>query len=327
MPIPRTRIRALAAVALLALAGGAAQAQTPAAAVPIKFIVPFPPGGAADQTARLVAQEASAILGTPIVLENKGGAGGMIAADLAARAKPDGKTFFVGANAPLVLNQAVYAKMPYDPEKAFVPVAGLGKSPLLLVVRKELPAANLKELVALAKKDGAALTMASAGNGNITHLTGEYAVSLMGFKVTHVPFSGSAPAITSLMGGNVDIMFDALPSSMQQARAGMIRPLAILDDQRFPQLPNVPTFREMGFPDSDISAWIALMAPAQTPRNLVLEMNKAVNEALKKPELVAKLQAIGEQPLPGTPEDLGRFIAAERTRWLPLARSLGIRPE
>jgi tripartite-type tricarboxylate transporter receptor subunit TctC len=326
MPTPRMRIRAAAILALLALAGGAAHAQSPAA-TPIKFIVPFPPGGAADQTARLVAQEASTILGTPIVLENKAGAGGMIAAELAARAKPDGKTFFVGANAPLVLNQAVYAKMPYDPEKSFVPVAGLGKSPLLLVTRKDLPVQNVKDLVALAKKDDAGLTMASAGNGNITHLTGEYATSLMGFKVRHVPFSGSAPAITNLMGGNVDLMFDALPSSMQQAKAGAIRPLAILDDQRFPQLPNVPTFREMGFPDSDISAWIVLMAPAQTPRNLVLEMNKAVNEALKKPELVAKLQAIGEQPMPGSPEDLGKFIAAERTRWLPLARSLGIRPE
>jgi tripartite-type tricarboxylate transporter receptor subunit TctC len=320
-----SRLRALCAAGLLTLAGTAAQAQ--GANAPIRFIVPFPPGGAADQTARLVAQEASVILGTPIVLENKGGAGGMIAGELAARAKPDGKTFFVGANAPLVLDQAVYAKMPYNPEKAFVPVAGLGKSPLLLVARKELPVSNVKELAALGKNSGAPLTMASAGNGNITHLTGEYAVSLMGFKVTHVPFSGSAPAITSLMGGQVDLMFDALPSSMQQAKAGAIRPLAILDNQRFPQLPNVPTFRELGFPDSDLSAWIALVAPAQTPRELVLEMNKAINEALQKPELVAKLQAIGEQPMPGSPEDLGRFIGAERTRWLPLARSLGIRPE
>jgi tripartite-type tricarboxylate transporter receptor subunit TctC len=317
------RIRVLGAATLFVLASSAVHAQT----APIRFVVPFPPGGAADQMARLVAQEVSMILGTPIVIDNKGGAGGMIAGDLVARAKPDGKTFFVGSNGPLVLNLGLYSKMPYDPAKAFVPVAALGKSPLLLVTRKDLGVGSVQELVALGKKEGRGLTMASAGNGNITHLTGEYAASLMGFKVTHVPFSGSAPAITSLMGGNVDIVFDALPSSMQQAKAGMIRPLAILDDQRFPQLPNVPTLKEAGYANAEMSAWIVLMAPAQTPRSIVLEMNKAVNEALRKPELIEKVQAIGEQPMPGSPEDLGNFIAAERARWLPLIRSLGIRAE
>lgn len=315
--------RRLAVAALVTAATGVAVAQS----APIRFIVPFPPGGAADQTARIVAHEVSSILGQPIVLENKAGAGGMIAGDLAARAKPDGKTFFVGANGPLVLNTFLYAKMPYDPEKAFVPVAGLGKSPLLLVTRKDLGAGSVQELIAKAKSASAPLSMASAGNGNITHLTGEYAASLMGFTVNHVPFGGSAPAITSLMGSNVDIMFDALPSSMQQAKAGLIRPLVILDDRRFPQLPDVPTFGELGFAGSDISAWIVLVAPTGTPQEAVIEMNGAVNEALKKPDVVARLQAIGEQPLPGTPEDLGRFIAQERARWIPLAEKLGIRPE
>ena len=318
----RSRIRAIGAATMLALAGPLLHAQQ---AAPIRFVVPFPPGGAADQMARLVANEVAQILATPILVENKGGAGGMIAGDLVARAKPDGKTFFVGANAPLVLNMGIYSKMPYDQEKAFVPVAALGKSPLLLVSRKDLGVAGVKELVALGKSR--TLTMASAGNGNITHLTGEYAAALMGFKVTHVPFSGSAPAITSLMGGNVDIMFDALPSSMGQAKAGMVRPIAILDDQRFPQLPNVPTLKESGYANAEMSAWIVLMAPAQTPRSVVLEMNKAVNEALRRPELIEKVQAIGEQPMPGTPEDLGNFIAAERARWLPLIKALGVKSE
>jgi tripartite-type tricarboxylate transporter receptor subunit TctC len=295
------------------------------ASAPIRWIVPFPPGGAADQTARLVAQDVSVLLGVPIILDNKGGAGGIIAGDLAAHAKPDGKTFFVGANAPMVLDAALYAKMPYDPVKDFVPVAGLGKSPLILSTRKDLGANNVKELIALAQTGH--LTMGSAGTGNITHIAGEYANAKMGFKVTHVPYPGSAPAETSMMGGNIDMMYDSLPSSLQQARSGLIKTLAVLDRQRFPQLPQVPTLAEAGFPNAEASGWIVLVAPAKTPQAIVREMNKAINKVLNTPELTARLQAIGEQPMPGTPEDLGRFMSEERARWLPLIRSLGIKPE
>jgi tripartite-type tricarboxylate transporter receptor subunit TctC len=255
-----------------------------------------------------VAQEASAILGTPIVVENKAGAGGMIAGDFVVRSKPDGKTFFVGANAPLVLNMGLYAKMPYDPEKDLIPVAGLGKSPLLLVTRKDLGVVSLKELLALAKKTPGKLTMGSAGSGNITHVGGEFVNSKM-------------------MGGHVDIMFDALPSSMQHAKAGKIQAIAIVDTQRFAQLPDVPTLVESGFPVAEASAWIVLMAPAQTPAAVVEEMNRAVNTALKKPDVIEKLQGIGEQPMPGTAQDLGKFIASERSRWIPLIKTLGLKAD
>lgn len=319
-----TPLRTAAIASLLLVAGFAAQAQQK---TPIRFLVPYPAGGAADQITRLVAQDASVILGAPIIVDNKAGAAGMIAGDLAARAEPDGKTFFVGSNAPLVINAALYAKMPYDPEKSFVPVSGMGKSPLLLVTRKDLSVKNVAELIALGKKEPGKLTMGSASSGNITHLAGEYATSLMGFKVTHVPFTGSAPAIMSMMGNNVDIMFDALPSSMQQAKAGKIHPLAILDSVRFPQLPNVPTLKEAGYPKAEASAWFGVVAPANTPPAIVNEMNKAINEALKKPELIEKLQAIGAQPMPGSPEVFGKFIADERTRWIPLAKSLGVKAD
>ena len=169
--------------------------------------------------------------------------------------------------------------------------------------------------------------MGSASSGNITHLAGEYASSLMGFKVTHVPFTGSAPAIMSMMGNNVDIMFDALPSSIQQAKAGKIHPLAILDNTRFPQLPDVPTLREAGFPNAEASAWFGVVAPARTPPAVINELNKAINEALKKPELIEKLRSIGAQPMPGSPEVFGKFIAEERVRWIPLAKSLGIKAD
>jgi len=317
-------IRTAAVTSLLVVAGVAAQAQLKG---PIRFLVPYPAGGAADQITRLVAQETAITLDTPIIVENKAGAAGMIAGELVARSAPDGKTFFVGSNAPLVINAALYSKMPYDPEKAFVPVSGMGKSPLLLVTRKELNVKSVAELITLAKKDPGKLTMGSASSGNITHLAGEYASSLMGFRVTHIPFTGSAPAIMSMMGNNVDIMFDALPSSMQQARTDKIHPLAILDDARFPQLPNVPTLKEAGYPNAEASAWFGVVAPAHTPETIVIEMNKAINEALKKPQLIGKLQAIGAQPMPGSPKVFGKFVMEERARWIPLAKSLGVRAD
>lgn len=319
--------RAVAATFILlafGIFGAQAQAQQK---TPIRFVVPYPSGGAADQITRLVALDTSIILGTPIIIDNKAGAAGMIAGEAVARSEPDGKTFFVGSNAPLVINAALYAKMPYDPEKAFLPVAGMGKSPLLLVTRKELKVNTVNELIALGKKDPGKLTMGSASSGNITHLAGEYASALMGFKVTHVPYAGSAPAIMSMMGNNVDIMFDALPSSLQQAKAGKIQPLAILDNARFPQLPDVPTLKEAGYPNAEAAAWFGVVAPARTPPAAISELNRAINEALKKPELIDKLRAIGAQPMPGSPEVFGKFIADERARWIPLAKSLGVKAD
>ena len=324
MSIRFTRRAAAAASLFLAFGGFSAHAQQDG---PIRFVVPYPAGGAADQIARLVAQDTSLILGRPIIIDNKAGAAGMIAGEAVARAEPDGKTFFVGSNAPLVINSALYAKMPYDPEKAFIPVAGMGKSPLLLVTRKELKVNTVNELIALGKKEPGKLTMGSASSGNITHLAGEYASTLMGFKVTHVPYAGSAPAIMSMMGNNVDIMFDALPSSMQQVKAGKIHALAILDNTRFPQLPNIPTLKEAGYPNAEASAWFGVVAPARTSPAIINEMNKAINEALKKPELLDKLRTIGAQPMPGSPEVFGKFIADERARWIPLAKSLGVKAD
>lgn len=294
---------------------------------PIRFLVPYPAGGAADQITRLVAHEASNILGTPFIIENKGGAAGMIAAETVLRAPADGTTFYVGANAPMVINQAIYDKIPYDPAKDFVPVAGMGKAPLLLVTRKNLGAKDLSELIALGKSNGTPFSMGSASSGNITHLAGEYAASKMGMKVMHVPFAGSAPAITSLMGSNIDIMFDALPSCMQQAKAGRIVPLAILDGQRFPQLADVPTAAELGFKGLEAAAWFGIMARTGTPQTTIDSLNKAVNEALAKPELISKLRNIGAQPMPGSQQQFAQFIDAERKQWMPLAKSLGVRAD
>ncbi len=293
----------------------------------IRFIVPFPAGGAGDQITRLVANETSVILGTPIVVENKAGAGGLIAAETALRAEADGSTFFIGSNGPLVINAALYSKIPYDVEKDFVPVAGLGKTPLLLVTRKNLAATSVAGLLALGQKTPGGFSMGSAGSGNITHLAGEGASRLMGLKVAHVPFRGSAPAITDMLGGHVDIMFDALPSSMQQARAAAITPLALLAPSRFALLPNVPTLAEAGFPGMEASAWFGVVAKTGTPRPVIDRLNKAINQALARADLIEKMHNIGAEPIPGTPEKFGRHITDERTRWLPLARSLQLKVE
>ncbi|WP_028355161.1 Bug family tripartite tricarboxylate transporter substrate binding protein [Bordetella petrii] len=320
----RSFFRSVAALALAACCGGALAQAKPSS---IRYVVPYPAGGAADQITRLVAHDAAAILGVPIVIENKGGAAGMIAAETVLQAEPDGATFFVGSNAPIVINQAIYKKMSYDPAKDFIPVAGMGKAPLLLVTRKDLGAADLPALVALGKREDGKLTMGSASSGNITHLAGEHAASQMGFKVTHVPFKGSAPAITSLMGGNIDIMFDALPSCMAQAQAGRIVPLAILDGQRFPQLADVPTARELGFPGLEAAAWFGVMARAGTPQPAIEAMNQAINQALQQPALVEKLRRIGAQPMPGSQQEFAGFIDAERKQWMPLAKSLGVQAD
>lgn len=324
----RTLTAALAAMALAGtLAGGAAPALAQGRAQALRFVVPYPPGGAADQITRLVANDAAALLGKAIVVENKAGAAGMIAAETVARAEPDGTTFLVGSNAPLVINAALYSRMPYDPERDFVPVAGLGKAPLMLSVRRDLPVKSVQDLAGLGAKEARKLSMGSASSGNITHLAGEHASDRLGFKVTHVPFAGSAPAIVSLLGGNIDLIYDALPSSMQQARAGKIRALAILDGARFPLLPEVPTMKELGYPNLEASAWFGLMAPAKTPAPAIAQVNKAINDALRRPELVEKLHGIGAQPMPGSPEDFGRFVAAERAQWLPVARALNLKAD
>lgn len=293
----------------------------------IRFIVPYAPGGAADQMARIVANDVSHSLGAPVVVENKPGAGGGVAADYVAKSPADGRTFLVGSNGPLVINTALYAKLPYNPEKDFVAVGGFGKSPLLLVTKKDLPVNSLKELIALGKKEEGKLSMGSAGNGNITHLAGIYASGIMGFKPLHVPFQGSAPAITNLMGGNIDFMFDALPSCVQQAKSGRIKPLAIMDKKRTAGLPNVPTLSELGYDNLEASAWFGLVAPAKTSPDVVKKLNKAINDALAKPEVQTRFQEIGAEPMPGTPDDFGNFVKAELKRWVPVVKQSGATAE
>ena len=315
----------LATGAILAGARQTAEAQ---ASAQVRIVVPFAAGGAADQSARIMAQAFTERLGVNAVVENRAGAGGTLAATEVARSAPDGKTFFVGSNGPLVVNVALFSKLNYDPERDFTPIIGLVESPLLLVVRNGLPAKTVAELVAFAKaRPDKPLTMASASTGNITHLAGEMISQKLGIQVVHVPFRGSAPAVTAIMSGDVDIMYDALPSVLEQARAGSVRPLAVANTSRLPDLPEVPTFDELGLDVGKVTAWFGLVGPAKLPDEVVRRYNETANAALSDPSVKKVIEAAKFSTIGGKPEDFGKFVRAESERWHPVVRALGLKVE
>ncbi len=301
----------------------AAVAQQP----PITFVVPYSPGGASDQITRVVAERASQELGRTIVVENKPGAAGIIAAQYVLKSAPNGETLLVGSNAPLVINEGMYSKLSYSPREDFVPVAGLGKTPLVMVVAAEHPATDVASFVEWANKQGAPVTMGSGGNGNITHLGGVYASKALGFEVTHIPFQGTAPGVMNLIGGNIDVMFDTLPSSYAQIGGGRLKALAMMDESRWPTLPEVTTLAELGQPQLVASAWFGLVAPKGTPAEVIAAVNKAVNAAHADPAVKEKLAKVASVPMPGTPEEFGAFIERERQQWLPIVQETGAKAE
>ena len=313
---------------LFALAAALLFGSAMADEAPLHLVAAYAPGGSGDQIARLVGAALSQQLGVAVIVDNKAGAGGGIAAEFVAKSPADGKTFLVGSNGPLVINKAVYSKLAYDPERDFTPVVALAETPLLLVTRKDLGVGSLADLQALAKKRaGTPLTMGSAGNGNITHLAGVFISDRLGFKVLHVPYKGSAPAIAAMLGGEIDIMYDALPSSLPQARAGKLQPLAVTTPTRLAVLPDTPTLKELGFDVGKATAWFGLVAPAKTPPAVIQKINAAVNKALADAVTREKLLAIGFVPMGGSAQDFGALIKTELQRWVPLARSLDVRAD
>lgn len=294
---------------------------------PLTFVVPYSPGGASDQITRAIAEGASRELGRTIIVENKPGAAGIVAAQYVLKAKPDGHMFLVGSNAPLVINEGLYAKLPYSPREDFVPVAGLGKTPLILVGNVENPAGDVKDLIAWSKEQDAPVAMGSGGNGNITHLAGIYATKAMGFEVNHIPFSGTAPGIVNLIGGNIDMMFDTLPSSLAQVQGGRLKAYAMLDETRWDALPDVPTLVELGYPNLTASAWFGLVAAKDTPQDVINTMNEAINAAHKDPVIEKRLRNLGAVPMPGSPAEFGAFIQKERDQWLPVVKETGVKAD
>ncbi|WP_084085341.1 Bug family tripartite tricarboxylate transporter substrate binding protein [Cupriavidus sp. USMAA2-4] len=291
---------------------------------PIRWIVPYPPGGSTDMLARVVGQKLGEQLGQPVVIENKAGAGGNLGTDFAAKQPADGYTLVMGNIGPLAINPSLYRDLPYDPVKDLAPVTMLMAVPNLLVVNPALPVHSVKDLLAYAKRQPAPLGFATPGAGTSLHLAGELFASMAGVALTHVPYKGSAPGLNDTMAGHVPMMFDNMPSALQLVKTGKLRALAITSAQRSPQLPEVPTMAESGLRGYEIAGWFGVLVPAATPRPIVARLDKALQAILKQPEVRRQLDEMGGIVSGAGPQEFARYIDSESRKWGQLVRSAHI---
>ncbi|AOB38601.1 tripartite tricarboxylate transporter substrate binding protein [Bordetella parapertussis] len=295
---------------------------------PIRMIVPYPPGGATDVIGRVLAKEMSGALGQSVVVENRAGAAGNIGADVVAKATPDGYTILMGAMTSHAINAVLYqGRVSYDIEKSFAPVAIVGTVPLVFVVNPAVPADSLQSLIALAKSKPGYLTMASAGNGSPQHLAGEMFKRVAGVDLLHVPYKGSGPAMTDLMGGQVLSMIETVPAAQGNVKGGKLRALAVASAQRVESLPDVPTTAEAGLPNFQVSSMFGIAAPAGTPVPVVERLNAVLKEALAKPEVQTALLNQGAISTWTTPADAAARISAERQQWATVIAEAGVKAE
>ncbi len=314
---------ALALVLAPRLAGAAGGTAGAYPERPVHLIVPFPPGGGADNLARLIMPRVAQALGQPIVIENKAGAGGNIGAEFVARAVPDGYTLLYGTNGTHAINASLYRNLRFDPVKDFAPVSRMTEIAAMLIVNPELPVASTAELIAYARAHPGKLNFASAGNGTTSHLAGELFKTQAGIDIVHVPYRGGALAMTDLIGGQVQLMIEVMPSAYPQAREGKVRALAVSTPRRFPGAPDIPTIAESGLPGFEASAWDGIFAPAGTPSAIVDRLNAAIRQALDDPEVVATLRLRGAQPVPGTSDAFAAFIVSSAEKWALAVRASG----
>jgi tripartite-type tricarboxylate transporter receptor subunit TctC len=310
----------LALASLAALPLGAQAQEYPAR--PIRLVVPFPPGGPTDVLARIVATRLGERLGQPVVIDNKPGASGMIGADMVAKAAPDGYTLLANASIH-VINPSLYAKTAYDAIADFAPVTNLADVPLVLAVHPKLEARSVKELVALGKSSKTSLAFASAGNATSQHLSGEAFKLAAGIDLLHVPYKGSAPALTDLIGGQVQLMFDSLPSAMPHLKAGTIRALAVTTPKRSAALPDVPTIAESGYPGFAISTWYGVWASAATPPAVVQRLSREIAAIVRLPEVREQFAGLGAEAVGNTPDEFTAFTKAEMTKWAGIVKRSG----
>ena len=315
-------IQASASALFLAFFGVSALAQAPGSSgyptKPIRLVVPFTPGGSTDVLARAIGQELTKACGQSVVVENVPGAGGAIGADKVAKAAPDGYTLLMGHIGTLAVNPSLYPRLPYNPVKDFAPVAWVARVPNVLVVHPSVAAKNVKELVALAKSRPGQLNYGSGGNGSAANLATEFLKLQTGTSLVHIPYRGTAPAVTDLMAGQIQLMFTGLPALVAPLKGGQLRALAVSSPQRLEALPGVPTVAESGYPGFEADQWYGVVAPAGTPRDVVATLNAQINQALAAPELKTRLAAEGAIATPTSPEVFGKLIASEITRWKPV---------
>jgi tripartite-type tricarboxylate transporter receptor subunit TctC len=294
---------------------------------PIKFIVPYPPGGPLDTVARLTGQKLSERLGQPVIVENKPGAGGNLGADFVAKSPADGYTILMGAVATHAINPTLYKKIPYDAQKDFQPVTLLVSTPNVLVVNPSVKASNVKEFIALAKAEPNKLNFGSGSNGSAGHLAGELFKSMAGVEMTHVPYKGGAPATTDLIAGQIQLMFDNLANVMPNIKSGKLRALAVTTEKRSAFAPDLPTIAESGLTGFDISTWFGIFVPAGTPKEIVTKLNEEFNRAIREPAMKEKLDAMGAEAVGATtgttPEAFAIFIKSEAAKYAGVIKKSG----
>ena len=316
-------------------AGFAAAAQSALAATdshafparPVRIVVPFPPGSGTDIVARTIASSLTGAWRQPVVVENRPGAGGTIAGELVAKATADGYTLMLGNVSTLAIARALYPKLAYDPLRDFAPVTLITTSENVVVVHPSLAVDSIKTLIAYAKARPGQINYASAGSGTTTHLGGAMFSSMADVEMTHVPYKGSAPALTDLLAGQTQLMFSSVPTALPHIKSGRLRALATTRLARSAVLPELPTVHESGIRDFDISLWQGLVAPAATPRDIVTKLNKAVRAGIAAPDVRGRLTAQGLDPVGDTPEQFGAYIRSEAAKWAKVVKATGAKPE
>ena len=324
MVLRRTAIGLIAiGISAIASIGSAAALDYPTR--PVRWIVGYPPGGSTDIIARLIGQRLSERLGQQFVIENKPGAGNNIATEAAINAEPDGYTVLL-INPANYINATLYTNLKFNLVRDIAPVAAFNRVPNVLTVNNDVPARTVAEFIAYVKANPGKVNMASSGNGTSVHLSGEMFMMMTGTKMQHVPYRGAAPAITDLLGGQVQLIFDNMPSVIQHIRAGSLRALAVTTTTRSPQLPDVPTLAET-VPGYEASALFGMGAPKKTPPEIIEKLNKEINAVLAEPGIKAKLVDLGGEPLIGSPEDFGKMIVAETEKWEKVVKAAGVHVE
>ncbi len=317
----------LSHVVIAALACGAPALAQDYPARPLRIVITFPAGGPTDVIVRTIGQKLTDKWGAPIVIDNRGGGGGIVGTEIVAHAAPDGYTLLVGTAGGMSINPALHGKLSYDPFRDFAPVGMLVVNPQILVVHPAVPARTVKELVAITKAKPNQFNFASAGTGTATHLGLELLRLAAGIEAVHVPYKGGAPAITDLIAGQVQMLLVSIPSVLPHVRAGRLRAIAVTSARRSASAPDVPTIAEAGYPGFEYSNWNALFVPAATPAARIRKLNAEIVSILNDPEIIQRLTLQGADPAPGTPESLARYMRADHERWKTVIKAAGIKPE
>jgi tripartite-type tricarboxylate transporter receptor subunit TctC len=318
-------VRRLATVLAAALLAGAAHAQYPDK--PIRLVVPFAPGGVTDTSGRVVAEALGKRLGQPIVVENKAGASGNIGTQQVAQAAPDGYTLVLGFDGTLVINPHVFTNFPIDVLRDLEPVGKIGDATLIIVAHPSFPAKTLQELIAYSKSQPGGVPYGTSGVGGTPHIAGELLNQNAGAKLTHVPYKGGGQAMTDALGGNIPIVYTAVAGAMQHVKAGRLVPVAVSSAKRTPSLPDVPTFMEAGVADFESSSWVAILAPARTPRPIIDKLNRELNAVLSDPPIVEKLASLGIVATPGSPQQLTEQMRTDLAKYGQVVKAAGIKAE